>query len=320
MKAEKTLDVVVPCYREEAVLPETARRLKEKLTALMQAGKISRHSRILFVNDGSKDRTWEIIEELHRGDRLFSGVNLSRNRGHQNALLAGLMTAVQRADMMVSMDADLQDDINAIDKMLELHSQGCEIVYGVRNDRSSDSWFKRVTARMFYNFMKATQAKIIPNHSDYRLMSRRAVEMLLAYEERNLFLRGIVPLIGLKSERVYYSRTPRHAGYTKYPLGKMLSFAIEGITSFSVRPIRAIFTVGLAFMFIALSILVYVIVVIIQGRNIPGWASIMLSIWFIGSLILIALGIIGEYVSKIYLESKHRPRYFIDRTTDTDKH
>ena len=204
--------------------------------------------------------------------------------------------------------------------MLELHSQGCEIVYGVRNDRSSDSWFKRVTARMFYNFMKATQAKIIPNHSDYRLMSRRAVEMLLAYEERNLFLRGIVPLIGLKSERVYYSRTPRHTGYTKYPLGKMLSFAIEGITSFSVRPIRAIFTVGLAFMFIALSILVYVIVVIIQGRNIPGWASIMLSIWFIGSLILIALGIIGEYVSKIYLESKHRPRYFIDRTTDTDKH
>lgn len=317
----KRLSVILPCYNEEPVIRQSIDRLSGKLASLIDAGTIDTDSMIIAIDDGSTDDTWNAIAGTASYNRFVVGIKLTHNVGQQNALIAGLETAIQKdADITITIDADLQDDINAIDKMLELHSQGCEIVYGVRNDRSSDSWFKRVTARMFYNFMKATQAKIIPNHSDYRLMSRRAVEMLLAYEERNLFLRGIVPLIGLKSERVYYSRTPRHAGYTKYPLGKMLSFAIEGITSFSVRPIRAIFTVGLAFMFIALSILVYVIVVIIQGRNIPGWASIMLSIWFIGSLILIALGIIGEYVSKIYLESKHRPRYFIDRTTDTDKH
>lgn len=235
----KRLSVILPCYNEEPVIRQSIDKLSGKLASLIDAGTIDADSMIIAIDDGSTDDTWNAIAGIASYNRFVVGIKLTHNVGQQNALIAGLETAIQKdADITITIDADLQDDINAIDKMLELHSQGCEIVYGVRNDRSSDSWFKRVTARMFYNFMKATQAKIIPNHSDYRLMSRRAVEMLLAYEERNLFLRGIVPLIGLKSERVYYSRTPRHAGYTKYPLGKMLSFAIEGITSFSVRPIR----------------------------------------------------------------------------------
>ena len=300
MKAEKTLYVVVPCYREEAVLPETARRLKEKLTALMQAGKISRHSRILFVNDGSKDRTWEIIEELHRGDRLFSGVNLSRNRGHQNALLAGLMTAVQRADMMVSMDADLQDDINAMDAMIDAYHNGYDVVYGVRSSRESDSFFKRFTAESFYKLMKAMGVDIVFNHADYRLMSRRAVEGLAQFREVNIFLRGVVPQIGYPWTTVEYVRAKRFAGESKYPLKKMLSFAFDGITSFSVKPMRLILFLGAVIFLLSLVVLLWTLIARVSGRTVSGWTSLMCSIWMIGGIQLLSLGVIGEYIGKIY--------------------
>ena len=316
MKAEKTLYVVVPCYREEAVLPETARRLKEKLTALMQAGKISRHSRILFVNDGSKDRTWEIIEELHRGDRLFSGVNLSRNRGHQNALLAGLMTAVQRADMMVSMDADLQDDINAMDAMIDAYHNGYDVVYGVRSSRESDSFFKRFTAESFYKLMKAMGVDIVFNHADYRLMSRRAVEGLAQFGEVNIFLRGIVPQIGYPWTTVEYERAKRFAGESKYPLKKMLAFAFDGITSFSVKPMRLILFLGAVIFALSLVILVWALIARVNGHVVSGWTSLMCSIWMIGGIQLLSLGVIGEYIGKIYAESKARPRYIIERVLD----
>ena len=313
MKAEKTLYVVVPCYREEAVLPETARRLKEKLTALMQAGKISRHSRILFVNDGSKDRTWEIIEELHRGDRLFSGVNLSRNRGHQNALLAGLMTAVQRADMMVSMDADLQDDINAMDAMIDAYHNGYDVVYGVRSSRESDSFFKRFTAESFYKLMKAMGVDIVFNHADYRLMSRRAVEGLAQFREVNIFLRGVVPQIGYPWTTVEYVRAKRFAGESKYPLKKMLSFAFDGITSFSVKPMRLILFLGAVIFLLSLVVLLWTLIARVSGRTVSGWTSLMCSIWMIGGIQLLALGVIGEYMGKVYSETKARPRFIIER-------
>ena len=316
MKAEKTLYVVVPCYREEAVLPETARRLKEKLTALMQAGKISRHSRILFVNDGSKDRTWEIIEELHRGDRLFSGVNLSRNRGHQNALLAGLMTAVQRADMMVSMDADLQDDINAMDAMIEAYHNGYDVVYGVRSSRESDSFFKRFTAESFYKLMKAMGVDIVFNHADYRLMSRRAVEGLAQFREVNIFLRGVVPQIGYPWTTVEYVRAKRFAGESKYPLKKMLSFAFDGITSFSVKPMRLILFLGAVIFLLSLVVLLWTLIARVSGRTVSGWTSLMCSIWMIGGIQLLSLGVIGEYIGKIYAETKARPRFIIERVLD----
>ncbi len=316
MKAEKTLYVVVPCYREEAVLPETARRLKEKLTALMQAGKISRHSRILFVNDGSKDRTWEIIEELHRGDRLFSGVNLSRNRGHQNALLAGLMTAVQRADMMVSMDADLQDDINAMDAMIDAYHNGYDVVYGVRSSRESDSFFKRFTAESFYKLMKAMGVDIVFNHADYRLMSRRAVEGLAQFREVNIFLRGVVPQIGYPWTTVEYVRAKRFAGESKYPLKKMLSFAFDGITSFSVKPMRLILFLGAVIFLLSLVVLLWTLIARVSGRTVSGWTSLMCSIWMIGGIQLLSLGVIGEYIGKIYAETKARPRFIIERVLD----
>ena len=313
MKAEKTLYVVVPCYREEAVLPETARRLKDKLTALMQEGKISRQSRILFVNDGSKDRTWEIIESLHREDRLFSGVNLSRNRGHQNALLAGLMTAVQHADMMVSMDADLQDDIDAMDRMIDAYHEGYDVVYGVRSSRKTDSFFKRFTAESFYKLMKAMGVDIVFNHADYRLMSRRAVEGLSQFKEVNLFLRGIVPQIGYSWTTVEYERAKRFAGESKYPLKKMLSFAFDGITSFSVKPLRLILTLGAVIFALSLVMLLWTLVRWIAGATVSGWASLMCSIWMIGGIQLLALGVIGEYMGKVYSETKARPRFIIER-------
>ena len=316
MKAEKTMYVVVPCYREEAVLPETARRLKDKLTALMQEGKISRQSRILFVNDGSKDRTWEIIESLHREDRLFSGVNLSRNRGHQNALLAGLMTAVQRADMMVSMDADLQDDVNAMDAMIDAYHAGYDVVYGVRSSRKSDSFFKRFTAESFYKLMKAMGVDIVFNHADYRLMSRRAVEGLAQFGEVNIFLRGIVPQIGYPWTTVEYERAKRFAGESKYPLKKMLAFAFDGITSFSVKPMRLILFLGAVIFALSLVILVWALIARVNGHVVSGWTSLMCSIWMIGGIQLLSLGVIGEYIGKIYAESKARPRYIIERVLD----
>ena len=313
MRSDNTLYVVVPCYKEEEVLPETSKRLKAKLTALIAQGKISPRSRILFVNDGSKDRTWPIIEELHAKDRIFSGVNLSRNRGHQNALLAGLMTAVQYADMMVSMDADLQDDIDAMDRMIDAYHEGCDVVYGVRSSRKTDSFFKRFTAESFYRLMKAMGVNIVFNHADYRLMSRRAVEGLSQFREVNLFLRGIVPQIGYPWTTVEYERAKRFAGESKYPLKKMLSFAFDGITSFSVKPLRLILFLGAVIFALSLIMLLWTLVKWIAGATVSGWASLMCSIWMIGGIQLLALGVIGEYIGKVYSEAKARPRFIIER-------
>ena len=313
MRSENTLYVVVPCYKEEEVLPETSKRLKAKLEALIAQGRISERSRILFVNDGSKDRTWPIIEELHAGDRIFSGVNLSRNRGHQNALLAGLMTAVQHADMMVSMDADLQDDIDAMDKMIDAYHEGYDVVYGVRSSRKTDSFFKRFTAESFYKLMKAMGVDIVFNHADYRLMSRRAVEGLAQFREVNLFLRGIVPQIGYSWTTVEYERAKRFAGESKYPLKKMLAFAFDGITSFSIKPLRLILFLGAVIFALSLMMLVWTLVERIIGATVSGWASLMCSIWMIGGIQLLALGVIGEYIGKVYSETKARPRFIIER-------
>ena len=311
MRQDNTLYIVVPCYKEEAVLPETARRLREKMHALMAAGQISSRSRVLFVNDGSKDRTWPIIEELHAGDPLFSGVDLSRNRGHQNALLAGLLTAVNQADVIVSMDADLQDDINAVDGMLKAYHEGYDIVYGVRSSRQTDTFFKRFTAESFYKLMQALGVDIVFNHADYRLMSRRAVEGLAQFGEVNLFLRGIVPQIGYKWTTVEYARGERFAGESKYPLKKMLAFAFDGITSFSVKPMRLILHVGAVVFLVSLVMLLYALISKLTGHADSGWTSLMGSIWLIGGIQLLALGVVGEYIGKVYAETKRRPRFII---------
>ena len=296
------LYIVVPCYNEEEVLPETSRRLRAKLEGLMAAGKISERSRVLFVNDGSRDRTWELITRLHGGCPLFCGADLSRNRGHQNALLAGLMTAKERCDMAISMGADLQDDIDAVDAMVEQYYAGCDVVYGVRSSRKKDTFFKRFTAEGFYRVMNFMGAETVFNHADYRLMSRRALEGLAQFREVNLFLRGIVPMIGYRTSTVEYERGERFAGESKYPLKKMLSFAMEGITSLSVKPIRYI--TGLGFLIFAVSILMLI-------YSIVRWASVICSVWAIGGLILLSLGVIGEYIGKIYLETKGRPRFLL---------
>lgn len=311
MRQDNTLYIVVPCYKEEAVLPETARRLREKMHALMAAGQISSRSRVMFVNDGSKDRTWPIIEELHAGDPLFSGVDLSRNRGHQNALLAGLLTAVNQADVIVSMDADLQDDINAVDGMLKAYHEGYDIVYGVRSSRQTDTFFKRFTAEGFYKLMQALGVDIVFNHADYRLMSRRAVEGLAQFGEVNLFLRGIVPQIGYKWTTVEYARGERFAGESKYPLKKMLAFAFDGITSFSVKPMRLILHVGAVVFLVSLVMLLYALISKLTGHADSGWTSLMGSIWLIGGIQLLALGVVGEYIGKVYAETKRRPRFII---------
>ena len=306
-----TLYIVVPCYNEEEVLPETARRLGDKLSALTAAGKISPDSRVLFVNDGSKDRTWAVISDLHAADHRFSGVDLSRNRGHQNALLAGLMTAKDRCDMAISMDADLQDDIDAVDAMVDQFRAGCDIVYGVRSSRKKDSFFKRFTAEGFYRVMNFLGAETVFNHADYRLMSRRALEGLAQFREVNLFLRGIVPMIGYPTGTVEYERGERFAGESKYPLKKMLSFAMEGITSLSTKPIRYITLLGFLVFLVSILMLIWSIVRWAHGDTIVGWASLICSVWAIGGLILLSLGVIGEYIGKIYLETKDRPRFLI---------
>ena len=316
MKAEKTLYIVVPCYKEEAVLPETAKRLGEKLSALNSAGKIGQDSRVLFVNDGSKDRTWPIICALHEKDARFSGINLSRNRGHQNALLAGLMTAVGRADMMISMDADLQDDVNAIDQMVDAYHDGYDVVYGVRSAREKDTFFKRFTAESFYKLMKALGVDIIFNHADFRLMSRRAVEGLAEFEEVNLFLRGIVPQIGYPWTVVKYERAERFAGESKYPLKKMLAFAFDGITSFSVKPMRMILNLGAIIFGLSILALLWSLIANLSGHTVDGWSSLMCSIWLLGGIQLLSIGIIGEYVGKIYSETKRRPRFIIQDILD----
>ena len=311
------LYVVVPCYNEEEVLRETASRLAAKLRELAEAGRIAANSRVLFVNDGSKDRTWEIIAELHQEHPgLFSGLKLSRNRGHQNALLAGLLTAVNYADMIVSMDADLQDDINAMDRMLEAYEAGAEVVYGVRSARKTDTAFKRVTAEGFYHFMQLMGVDIVYNHADYRLLSRRAAEALGQFSEVNLFLRGIVPLVGFQSAQVPYERGERFAGESKYPLKKMIAFAMDGITSFSVKPIRMILMLGAVVFCVSVIMLLYFLVRKLAGHTVDGWTSLACSIWALGGIQLLSLGVIGEYIGKIYNETKRRPRYIVAEVLD----
>lgn len=307
----KTIYMVVPCYNEEEVLDETTRQLTEKFHNLIKGGKISEKSRILYVNDGSKDQTWAIISRLHEEYDIVSGINLSRNRGHQNAVLAGLMYAKEYCDAAISMDADLQDDINAIDEMVDKFIQGMDVVYGVRSSRKKDTFFKKFTAEGFYKMMKWMGVDIVFNHADYRLMSKRVLQQLENYEEVNLFLRGIVPLIGYPSDNVYYERHERFAGESKYPLKKMLSFAFDGITSFSVKPIRFILTLGMLIFLVSVGILIYSIVRHFMGETVLGWSSLMVSIWALGGLQLLAIGIVGEYIGKMYLETKRRPRFAI---------
>ncbi len=308
----ETLYFVIPCYNEEEMLPLTARALIEKMDKLIKDGRIAPDSKVLFVDDGSKDKTWELIEKLHRSVPMFTGIKLSRNRGHQNALLAGLMTAKEHADIIVSMDADLQDDINAVDGFLDKRAEGCDIVYGVRSSRDKDTKFKRWTARTYYKLLAKLGVEITYDHADYRLMSRRAVEALEKFEEVNLFLRGLVPMLGFKSDTVSYVRNERQAGESKYPLKKMLSFAIEGITSLSVKPIRLITTLGLLVFLISLIMLVYFFVLWLMDKTVPGWPTTVVSVWALGGLQLLAIGVIGEYIGKIYLETKHRPTFIID--------
>lgn len=309
---KNVLFVVVPCFNEEEVLPETSKQLKEKLNELMRNSLISTKSKVVFVNDGSKDKTWEIIENLHKEDPIFRGIKLSRNRGHQNALLAGLMTVKDEADMLVTIDADLQDDIGVLDQFVQKYNEGCDIVYGVRSSRKKDSFFKRNTARFFYRFMKIMGVETISDHADYRLMSKRALNALEEFKEVNLFLRGIVPLIGFKSDKVYYERNERFAGKSKYPLSKMISFAVTGITSFSIRPIKMITWLGFLVFLVSLGALIYTIVGYFMGGTSIGWASVIVSVWAIGGLILLSIGIVGEYIGKIYMETKNRPKYIIE--------
>lgn len=306
------LYIVVPCYNEQEVLPETSKRLFDKMTALHKQQKIDEKSRILFVNDGSKDATWRLIEELCAKSPLYAGVNLSRNRGHQNALLAGIATAAPHADMIVSMDADLQDDINAMDEMIAAYQAGNDVVYGVRSSRQKDSFFKRNSAQLFYRLMKLLGAEIVYNHADYRLLSKRAAEALLSFDEVNLFLRGIVPMVGFQSTTVTYERGERFAGKSKYPLGKMVTFALEGITSLSVKPIRMITAGGLLVCVVSLVMLIKAFVDYFSGNVEPGWTSVIISIWVLGGLQLFAIGIIGEYIGKTYMETKERPKFIIE--------
>ena len=310
------LYVVIPCYNEEAVLAETTKQLKAKMEKLIKDKKISPKSKVMYVNDGSKDKTWSIIKDINKKEPLFTGVTLSRNRGHQNALLGGLMTAKKYADIVISMDADLQDDINAIDEMLEKYHAGCDIVYGVRSARKKDTWFKRFTAEGFYKFMKMLGVDIVYNHADYRLTSKRVLDNLENFKEVNLFLRGIFPLIGFKTDVVYYERNERFAGRSKYPLKKMLNFAWDGITSFSVKPLRIICTLGFVILFASIIIMLYSLIRKLTGNTVDGWSFLAISIWFIGGLQMISIGIIGEYVGKMYNETKQRPRFIISENLE----
>lgn len=312
------LYIVIPCYNEQEVLQETATQLLIKLEYLMKSGKISDKSRILFVNDGSYDNTWKIIRNLHEYNSIFTGINLSTNKGHQNALLAGMLTVKGLADFVITIDSDLQDDIGAIEQMTDKYLEGCDIVYGVRSSRDTDSFFKRFTAESFYKLMSFLGANTIYNHADYRLMSRRAVEGLSEFKEVTLFLRGIVPLIGYRTATVTYERNKRFAGESKYPLKKMISFAWDGITSFSIKPIRLISTLGILIFSFSILMLIYILVRYFTGQTVVGWASLTVSLWAIGGLILLSLGIIGEYIGKIFLETKQRPRYFIESYLDEE--
>ena len=307
----RVLYLVIPCYNEEEVLPETSKRLTAKLGAMIEMGLISQDSKIVFVNDGSKDHTWQLIRQYHEENPMIQGINLSRNKGHQSALLAGLMTVKEYCDMAISMDADLQDDVDAIDQFVEKYYEGCEVVYGVRSERKTDSFFKRASAQSFYKLMLHMGVEIVYNHADYRLMSRRALDEMEGFKEVNLFLRGIVPLIGFQSGVVTYERHERFAGESKYPLKKMLNFAFDGIKSFSVKPIRMVTTLGIIIFAISILMLIYFLITWCIGWTVPGWTSIVVSVWAIGGLQLLAIGIIGEYIGKIYMETKARPKFIV---------
>lgn len=312
------LCIIIPCYNEEAVLPLTAPRFLEKLNSLAAQGLISEDSRILFVNDGSRDSTWDIIYALSRQDEHFIGISQSRNRGHQNAVLAGLMEMKDRCDISISIDCDGQDDINAMDDMVRAYLNGSEVVYGVRSSRKTDSFFKRFTAQSFYKLLSAMGAEVVYNHADYRLISARVLRELADYKEVNLFLRGLIPLVGFKSCTVEYARSERLAGKSHYPLGKMMALAIDGITSLSVRPLRLITVFGLAVAFISFIGCIWALVTALCGKAVAGWASMTCIICFVSGVQLICLGIIGEYIGKIYLETKQRPRYIISERTWDD--
>lgn len=307
----KILYLVIPCYNEQEVLHETAKRLLEKIHIMINKKIISDKSRIIFINDGSKDDTWNIIKELHKKNEYFGGINLSRNRGHQNALLAGLMTVKDEADMVISLDADLQDDIDVIDQFVEKYYEGNDIVYGVRCSRATDTFFKRTTALTFYKLMRGLGVDMVYNHADYRLMSKRSLEGLAKFKEVNLFLRGMVPLVGYKYTVVEYERHERFAGESKYPLKKMIAFALDGITSLSIKPIRLITGLGFTIFFISLLVLVYSIIVKLLGDTVSGWTSLSASIWMLGGIQLLCMGVVGEYIGKIYNETKQRPRFII---------
>ena len=309
MKEAPVLAIVVPCYKEEAVLHETHKRLSQLLDRLTTEERISPKSYILYVNDGSTDRTWEIIKEFYKNTSYACGLNLAGNVGHQNALMAGLNAVKERCDAAISIDADLQDDVNVIPEMVERYMEGNDIVYGVRRERKTDTFFKRTTALAFYRLMKTMGAKSVYNHADYRLMSSRAIQQLCRFRERNLYLRGLVPLIGYQTACVYYNRDKRFAGESKYPFKKMLNFAIDGITSFSVKPVRMIFWVGCIFLLIALCVTIWTLRAYFLHDTVPGWSSLMISLWLVGGTILVSLGIVGEYIGKIYIEVKDRPRY-----------
>ncbi len=311
-RTQPVLYLAVPCYHEEEALPVTSEKLREKLQALIGQGSISPESRIVFIDDGSKDGTWRVIEALHTEDPIFRGIKLTRNCGHQRALLAGLMQIREECDAVISLDADLQDDINAIDEMVAQYCDGCEIVCGVRNDRTTDTVFKRGTAQGYYKLMRAMGVELVYNHADYRLMSRRALAELSGYEEVNVFLRGMVPMLGFRTGEVSYSRAPRMQGESKYPLRKMLAFAFEGITSLSIKPIRMITFLGFFIFLVTLGMLLYVLIRHFLGYTVVGWTFLAVSVWGIGGLQLLGIGIVGEYIGKIYLETKRRPRYHIE--------
>lgn len=307
-----TVYLVIPCYNEEAVLPETVKRLTAKMNSMKEAGRADQQSRILLVDDGSHDKTWEMIDGYSAENELISGIKLAHNRGHQNALLAGLMTAREYCDCAISLDADLQDDIAVLDQFVDRFTEGCDVVYGVRNKRETDSLFKRTTAQGFYKFMHVLGVDLVYDHADYRLMSRRALDALSEYKETNLFLRGMVPLIGYRSDYVYYDRHERFAGESKYPLKKMLSLAIDGITSFSVKPLKMISTLGVIVSLLSVIGLIYAIVSYFTGNAVAGWTAIICSIWLLGGIQLLCIGVVGEYIGKIYSEVKARPRYKIE--------
>ena len=314
-KVKKVLTIIVPCYNEEDVLPETYKNLGN----IMIRNKISRESKILFVNDGSNDSTWKLISKYSQEYSYIAGIKFTRNYGHQNALLAGMSIAVKHSDMMITIDADLQDDVNAIPEMVDKYYQGYDVVYGVRNSRKTDSFFKRNTALLFYKIMGKLGVNLVPDSADYRLLSKRATNSLLQFKERNLFLRGMVPLVGYKSTKVFYARKERFAGKSKYPLTKMLHFALDGITSFSIAPIHLILYLGLLTVLISFISMIYTLVEKALGHVTTGWSSLMISIWFLGGVQLISISVIGEYIGKIFAEVKHRPRFNIESENYSNK-